>query len=40
MPDGWMVKTILRGDVEVGESPIELRNGDELSASASSCRAT
>jgi hypothetical protein len=31
MPDGWMVKTILRGDVEVGESPIELRNGDELS---------
>src|SRR5262249_52887692 len=31
MPDGWMVKTILRSDVEVGEAPLELRNGEELS---------
>jgi hypothetical protein len=31
MPDGWMVKSILRDDQEVGESAIDLRSGEEMS---------
>ena len=31
LPDGWMVKTIVQNDREIAESPLELRNGEELS---------
>src|SRR6185503_5263075 len=31
MPDTWMVKAILHDGVEVGERPIQLRSGEEMS---------
>jgi len=30
-PDGWAVKAIYQGDREIGETPFELRSGEEIS---------
>lgn len=31
LPDGWMVKAIVQNDRDIGESPLELRSGEEVS---------